>query len=412
MKALVIDDNELVRSNVAEVLRAEGWDVREAESAERAFELIGDDSWSLVFCDVKLSDHHEAEGYTVLRRFVEEQPLAQIVLMTGHGSAAGALDAVSLGAYDYLMKPFENEDVLRIAQAVRHSLEKRERPGTTGELPPEPVYTSDIELVGASTAFVEVMKMVGRVASTSLPVLITGESGTGKEVVARAIHRRSRRAERPFVAVNCGAIPAELIESELFGHVRGAFTGAERDRRGLLQEADGGTILLDEITETTPAFQVKLLRALQEGEIRRVGSNHTISVDVRVIAASNRDVEREMREGRFRQDLFYRLNAVTLHLPPLRERREDIMPLARYFAERAAHATSCEPVSFSRDAVRALVTYDWPGNIRELENAIIRAVALCERLVRPEDLPERVREAAAQHERQQQALDVPAYEGA
>jgi transcriptional regulator with GAF, ATPase, and Fis domain len=175
--------------------------------------------------------------------------------------------------------------------------------------------------------------------------------------------------------------------------VRGSFTGAERDRRGLLQEADGGTILLDEITETTPAFQVKLLRALQEGEIRRVGSNHTIRVDVRVIAATNRDVEREVREGRFRQDLFYRLNAVTLHLPPLRERREDIMPLARYFAGRAApHG---DGVSFSRDAVRALVSYDWPGNIRELENAVIRAVALCERLVRPEDLPERVREHAA-----------------
>ena len=394
MKALVIDDNELVRSNVAEVLRADAWDVCEVSSAERAFEMLKAERWALVFCDVKLSDKHDAEGYAVLRRFVEEQPDAQIVLMTGHGSAAGALDAVSLGAYDYLMKPFENEDVLRIAQAVRHSLEKRERPGTTGELPPEPVYTSDIELVGASTAFVEVMKLVGRVASTSLPVLITGESGTGKEVVARAIHRRSQRASNAFVAVNCGAIPSELIESELFGHVRGAFTGAERDRRGLLQEADGGTILLDEITETTPAFQVKLLRALQEGEIRRVGSNHTISVDVRVIAASNRDVEREMREARFRQDLFYRLNAVTLHLPPLRERREDIMPLARYFAERTAHATGCDPVSFSRDAVRALVTYDWPGNIRELENAVIRAVALCEHVVRPEDLPERVRAGA------------------
>ncbi|MDT5293331.1 MAG: hypothetical protein QOJ76_211, partial [Acidobacteriota bacterium] len=326
MKALVIDDNELVRSNVAEVLRVEGWEVSEAESAERAFEMLGDEGWQLVFCDVKLSDSKEAEGYAVLRRFVEEQPEAPIVLMTGHGSAAGALDAVSSGAYDYLMKPFENEDVLRIAQAVRRSLEKRERPGTTGELPPTPVYTSDIDLVGASAAFVEAMKMVGRVAATGLPVLITGESGTGKEIVARAIHCRSTRAAANFVAVNCGAVPSDLIESELFGHVRGAFTGAERDRRGLLQEADGGTILLDEITETTPAFQVKLLRALQEGEIRRVGSNHTIRVDVRVIAATNRDVEREVREGRFRQDLFYRLNAVTLHLPPLRERREDIMP--------------------------------------------------------------------------------------
>ncbi|HWW75019.1 MAG TPA: sigma-54 dependent transcriptional regulator, partial [Pyrinomonadaceae bacterium] len=397
MRALVIDDNELVRSNVAEVLRGEGWDVCEAESAERAFELLGgEDGWELVFCDVKLSDSHEAEGYAVLRRFVEERPDAQIVLMTGHGSAAGALDAVSSGAYDYLMKPFEVEEVLRIAQDVRRDFEKKERPGTTGELPPTPVYTSDINLVGTSAAFVEAMKMVGRVASTSLPVLITGESGTGKEIVARAIHHRSTRAEGPFVAVNCGAVPSELIESELFGHVRGSFTGAERDRRGLLQEADGGTILLDEITETTPAFQVKLLRALQEGEIRRVGSNHTIRVDARVIAATNRDVEREMREGRFRQDLFYRLNAVTLHLPPLRERREDIMPLARHFAERACPGP--DPVSFSRDAVRALVSYDWPGNIRELENAVIRAVALCDHLVRPEDLPERVRAAGEQDE--------------
>src|ERR1043165_4568905 len=204
MKALVIDDNELVRSNVAEVLRAEGWEVSEAASAARAFEFLGDESWSLVFCDVMLSDHHEAEGYTVLRRFVEEQPRAQIVLMTGHGSAAGALDAVSLGAYDYLMKPFENEDVLRIAQAVRRSAEKRERPGTTGELPPTPVYTSDIDLIGVSSAFVEVMKLVARLAATSLPVLITGESGTGKEIVARAIHQRSPRASQSFVAVNCG----------------------------------------------------------------------------------------------------------------------------------------------------------------------------------------------------------------
>src|SRR5947199_4445714 len=390
MKALVVDDNELVRSNVAEVLRGEGWEVSEAESAERAFEMLGGERWSLVFCDVKLSDRAETEGYAVLRRFVEEQPDAQIVLMTGHGSAAGALDAVSLGAYDYLMKPFENEDVLRIAKAVRHSLEKRERPGTTGELPPEPVYTSDIDLVGASTAFVEVMKLVGRVASTSLPVLITGESGTGKEIVSRAIHRRSTRTGKPFVAVNCGAIPSELIESELFGHVRGAFTGAERDRRGLWEEADGGTVFLDEITETTPAFQVKLLRALQEGEIRRVGSNQTQRVDVRVIAASNRDAESEVSKGNFRQDLLYRLNAVTINLPPLRERREDIQPLAKRFAERVRPPGDA-PITFSRAAMRLLEQYSWPGNIRELENAVVRAAALCDHSVRPEDLPERVR---------------------
>jgi DNA-binding NtrC family response regulator len=392
MKALVVDDNEVIRGNVSEVLREDGWVVSEADSAEQAFEMIEHDQWSLVFCDVKLSDGSDGgDGYAVLRRFTEEQPEAQIVLMTGHGSAVGALDAVSLGAYDYLMKPFDVDDVLRISQAVRKGFEKRIRPGTTGELlPPSPVYTSDLNLVGISAAFVTVMKLVGRVAATNLPVLITGESGTGKEVVARAIHHRSPRAANPFVAVNCGAIPAELIESELFGHVRGSFTGAERDRRGLWQEADGGTVFLDEITETSLAFQVKLLRALQEGEIRRVGSNQTQRVDVRVIAATNRDAEQEMRAGRFRQDLLYRLNAVTLHLPPLRERREDILPLARYFAERMAQPDSpC--VSFSRDAIQLLERYDWPGNIRELENAIVRAAALCDQSIRPEDLPERVR---------------------
>src|SRR4051812_6755311 len=216
MKALVVDDNDVIRGNVSEVLREDGWVVSEADSAEQAFEMIEREVWSLVFCDVKLSDgNNGGDGYAVLRRFTDEQPAAQIVLMTGHGSAVGALDAVSSGAYDYLMKPFDVEDVLRISRAVRKGIEKRERPGTTGELPTPPVYTSDIDLVGVSSAFVEVMKMVGRVAATNLPVLITGESGTGKEVVARAIHRRSARVLKPFVAVNCGAIPSELIESEL-----------------------------------------------------------------------------------------------------------------------------------------------------------------------------------------------------
>ncbi|MDQ1525304.1 MAG: two-component system, NtrC family, response regulator AtoC [Pyrinomonadaceae bacterium] len=400
MKALVIDDEHVIRANVAEVLREDGWAVSEAESAEHAFNLLSQETWSLVFCDVKLGGDGGHDGFAVLRRFTDEQPQAQIVLMTGHGSAVGALDAVASGAYDYLMKPFDNDEVLAISQAVRNGIEKRARQNTTGDLLP-PVYTSDIDLVGQSAAFVEMMKLVGRVAGTNLPVLITGESGTGKEVVARAIHRRSQRASSAFVAVNCGAIPAELIESELFGHVRGSFTGATMDRRGLWQEAHLGTIFLDEITETTPAFQVKLLRALQEGEIRRVGSNHTLQVDVRVIAATNRDVDGEMRDGRFRQDLLYRLNAVTLHLPPLRARSEDIMPLARRFAERSKRAGE-RPVSFSREAVAILENYRWPGNIRELENSIVRATALCDGIVRPEDLPERLSSLPAEPQQQQQ----------
>jgi DNA-binding NtrC family response regulator len=220
-------------------------------------------------------------------------------------------------------------------------------------------------------------------------VLLTGESGTGKEVVASALHQRSRRSTQPFVAVNCGAIPGELIEAELFGHVKGSFTGADRDRIGLWEEADGGTVFLDEITETTPAFQVKLLRAVQEGEIRRVGSNQTVKVDVRVVAASNRDVEQEVEAGRFRKDLFYRLNAVSIVLPPLRERREDILPLAQTFAARV-HTLS-PTVKFSSDALSVLERYSWPGNVRELENAIVRAAAMCDGMIRLQDLPERVR---------------------
>jgi len=393
LKALVVDDDVLVRSNVAEVLSDDGWEVSEAGSAEAALELLHHDCWTLVFCDVRLSDKSDQEGYAVLRQFAQEQPLAQIVLMTGHGSAVGALDAVSSGAYDYLMKPFEVGDVRRISRAVRSGVEKRVGIGAE-EITAPPVYTSDIDLVGASAAFVELMKLVGRVAGTNLPVLITGESGTGKEIVARAIHHRSRRNEKPFVAVNCSAIPADLIESELFGHVRGSFTGATGDRKGLWLEADGGTVFLDEITETSLAFQVKLLRALQEGDIRRVGSNQTQRVDVRVIAATNRNTEQEISQGRFRQDLLYRLNAVTLHLPPLRERREDVLPLASHFAARAAE-DGARPVGFSPEARHVLENYDWPGNIRELENAIQRAAVLCDQIVRPEDLPDTVRTSSA-----------------
>jgi DNA-binding NtrC family response regulator len=346
--------------------------------------MLPEQRWSLVFCDVVLGGEN---GFAVLRRFNEEQPQAKVVLMTGHGSAVGALDATAFGAFDYLLKPFTVDSVLALAGSVRAQIASRRvlrKPAST------PLYTSDIDLIGASPAFIEAMKLVGRVAPTNLPVLITGESGTGKEIVARAIHLRSRRASYSFVDVNCGALPAELIESELFGHTRGAFTGAERDRAGLWEEADKGTIFLDEITETTSAFQVKLLRALQQGEVRRVGSNRNLKLDVRVIAATNRQIEPEVEAGRFRQDLLYRLNAVTIHLPPLRERRADILPLARRFAERARLPDDA-PVTFSSEALHLLEAYPWPGNVRELENAVVRAAALCDQAVRPEDLPERVR---------------------
>lgn len=382
MHALVIDDEQQVRDFVCAVLKGEGWEISSAASAEEAFAKLSEKTWSIVFCDVMLGG---ADGFAVLRRFKDEAPDTKVVLMTGHGSAAGALDATAFGAYDYLLKPFGAEELQSLSAALHEQLTSRPQ-RLSGR---RRSHESDIDLVGRSQAFIEVMKQVGRVAATNLPVFLTGESGTGKELVASALHHRSGRSDKTFVAVNCGAIPAELIESELFGHTKGSFTGADRDRRGLWEEADGGTVFLDEITETAPSFQVKLLRVLQQREIRRVGSNQTRRVDVRVIAASNRDVEEEVKAGRFRNDLFYRLNAVSIMLPPLRDRREDIPPLAQAFADRVY---SLNPsVRFSPDAVALLDRYPWPGNIRELENAVVRAAAMCDGMIRAQDLPERIR---------------------
>ncbi len=387
IQALVIDDEEQLRSLVSDVLEMEGWQVTQAASAEEAFELMSERSYELVFCDVMLG---QADGYDVLRKFTAEQPSATFVLMTGRGSAAGALDATAIGAFDYLLKPFDVVDIVRISKVVSEQLRLRKGNIKSDAASEEPRYRSDIPLIGNSPKFVECLKTVGRVAATNLPVLICGGSGTGKEIVASAIHRRSTRASSPFVAVNCGAIPVDLIESELFGHVKGSFTGAASDRPGLWEQADGGTIFLDEITETNPLFQVKLLRTLQEGEVRRVGSNRTTQVDVRVIAATNREIEKEVEEGRFRQDLMYRLNAVTIKLPQLSERIEDIPLLAMHFASKVKGGPG-EKVTFSGQALELMKNYVWPGNVRELENAVLHAVSMCDDVVYPEHLPERVR---------------------
>lgn len=385
LPALVIDDEPQVSNIIAQVLSDNGWRVSEASSAEQASKMLSKEDWVLVFCDVMLGDD---DGYEVLRRFTEKKPEARFVLMTGYSSAAGALDATAIGAYDYLVKPFTVDEILALSESVRKQHEIRLQPKMPNSLPTSSGYISDIPLIGRSPKFVECLKMVGRVAATNLPVLITGESGTGKEIVAQSIHQRSNRAGN-FVAVNCGAIPVELIESELFGHAKGAFTGADRERVGLWEEASGGTILLDEITETSPMFQVKLLRALQQGEIRRVGSNRTLQVDVRVIAATNRNVEEEVGEGRFRQDLMYRLNAVTIQLPALRERVEDIPLLAEHFSRRV-RSSDKSSVTFSPAALEMLKNYSWQGNVRELENAVLHAVSLSDDVIYPEHLPERV----------------------
>jgi DNA-binding NtrC family response regulator len=386
LQALVIDDEPLISNFIAKILIADGWSVSKARTAEQAFEMLSEQQWLLVFCDVMLGG---LDGYAVLRRFSEKQTETRFVLMTGYGSAAGALDAIAFGAYDYLVKPFTVDDILNIARVVREQYQIRSSEETSDSAALPQGYVSDISLIGKSPKFVECLKTVGRIATTNLPVLITGESGTGKEVVAQSIHQRSSRASGSFVAVNCGAIPFELIESELFGHAKGAFTGADRERMGLWEEADGGTILLDEITETSPLFQVKLLRALQQGEIRRVGSNKTLKVDVRVIAATNRDIEEEVKQGRFRQDLMYRLNAVMIHLPPLRERVEDIPLLAGHFA-RQIRPSDAPPITFSPGALEILKNYSWQGNVRELENAVCHAVSLCGDIVYPQHLPARL----------------------
>lgn len=386
LQALVIDDEPNITSLLAEVLQQEGWEVTEAGSAQDAFKQLTERSWGAVFCDIRLGGPED--GFAVLHRFKQQMPAAPVVLMTGYGSGLGALDASSFGAYDYILKPFGIDEIQAISQALKEQVLNYQRRRVRSPVAATR-YEPALRVIGRSAAFINVMKQVGRFASTDLPVLLSGESGTGKEVIASSLHSRSSRRDFPFITVNCGAISAELIESELFGHVKGAFTGADRDRQGLWPAADKGTVFLDEITETTPAFQVKLLRALQQGDVRPVGSNETLRVDVRVIAASNRNVEEEVAAGKFREDLFYRLNAVSIRLPPLRERREDILLLARSFAERVfSHRT---PVTFSVEAIELLQRYPWPGNIRELENAVVLATALSDGTIRATNLPERVR---------------------
>src|SRR5688572_12566147 len=382
--ALVIDNEPQVREYVSAALREEGWSVTQSPSTEDAYRRADEALWPVVFCDVALGG---ANGYNVLRHFKEKMPEAKVVLMTAHGGAAVSLDATAFGAYDYLLKPFGPDELKSLSRALRQQL--TEHPQKSSPARRTAAYHSDIELVGRSQAFIEVMKQVGRVSNTDLPVLLTGESGTGKELVATAIHLRSERRDHPFVAVDCAAIPDHLMEAELFGYVEGAFTGADHDRRGLWEEAEGGTVFLAEITETSLLLQVKLLDVLQTGHIKRVGSNETHKVNVRVIAASDRNLEDEVGAGRFRNDLLYRLNAVSIVLPPLRERSEDIPPLAQTFADRVYSLSPS--VKFSNEALTLLERYNWPGNIRELENAVVRAVTMCDGTIRAKDLPQHVR---------------------
>jgi len=376
-----------MRELLAIVLRREGYHVALAEDGSTAIAALEHQSFDMLISDIKMPD---MSGVEVLRTAKRLDPDILGIMITAYASTQTAVEALRMGAYDYLSKPFD-VDELRIV--VRNALERREL-RQENVLLKRALKTSHqfSNIIGRSEPMLAVFRLIETVAATNSTILVTGESGTGKELVARAIHFNSLRRDRPFVALNCGALPETLLESELFGHMRGAFTGAEANKKGLLEVAEGGTVFLDEIAEMTPLVQVKLLRVLQDRKFRRLGGVEEIEANIRVIAATNRNPETLVAEGKFREDLFYRVNVIPLHLPPLRERREDIPLLAEHFLAKYAGQMDKAITAISGEAMRLLEMYDWPGNIRELENAIERAVALeCTPTILPDSLPPAIR---------------------
>ncbi|MDX1576839.1 MAG: sigma-54 dependent transcriptional regulator [Gemmatimonadota bacterium] len=373
MNVLIIDDDKGVRRSVSLILEDEGYEVTTAADGKKGLSKALEDEPTLVLCDVRMPD---MDGLEFLDAYREEGGDGLVIMITAYGSTELAIDAMKRGAYDYLAKPFSPEEVvLVIKKAEEREKLHREVERLRGEVSVERRYR---DIVAKSPQMEEAVERAERVARHPSTVLVTGESGTGKELVARLIHEASPRADARFVPVNCGAIPENLLESELFGHVKGAFTGADRDRPGLFEEAHRGTLFLDEVGELPDPLQVKLLRALQEGEIRRVGSDTAATVDARVVAATARDLEEAVREGEFREELYYRINVVRIHLAPLRHRREDIPPLVRHFVEHFNRKLGVRIEGFASDAMKALVDYSWPGNVRELENVVERAVVFAD----------------------------------
>lgn len=366
-RILVIDDDCDTCRFLDEVFHDEGWEVESAQTASKASDVFAKSKFDLIVSDLNLGER--LNGIDLLKHFRQLAPRTPVILISGFGSLETAVEAVREGAFDFISKPFVVQEVIG---TVRRALEQSEPSEDGAEAELQRQYEST-GIVGRSRKMVEIYKEIARVAPSKSTVLITGESGTGKELVARSIHLHSPRSSKNFVAVNCGALTETLLESELFGHVKGSFTGAISDKRGLFEEAHHGSIFLDEIADTTPALQVKLLRVLQEGEVKPVGGAKTEHVDVRVIAATNRDLEADVKSGRFRQDLYYRLSVVTLRLPALRERREDIPILARHFLRKACKPGGRE-MTLSDEVLAALNHYEWPGNVRELENTIEHAV--------------------------------------
>jgi len=366
-KVLVVDDDRSICRLVDSILEMEGYPRRIAANGAQARQAIAEESFDIVVSDIYLGD---ASGLDLLELTKECQPDAEVVIMTAHGSVETAVHAVHRGAFDYISKPFAVDDMLEILRRIEEKRELTDAatlgPELANELP-------ETEIIGTSPRMVEIYKKLAKVSRIEAPVLIIGESGSGKELVARAVHASGHRATSPFVVINCGALPETLLESELFGHERGAFTGATTSRKGLLESAAGGTVFLDEVSETSLSFQVKLLRVIQEREIRRVGSNETVKVDIRLIAATNRDLREMLRSNQFREDLFHRLNVFTIALPPLRDRAGDIALLASHFLK-GFGAAQGKSVRLASDAIEAMKRYSWPGNVRELRNVVERAV--------------------------------------
>jgi DNA-binding NtrC family response regulator len=373
-KVMVIDDERAILDTVEILLRGEGFEPFMLQSGQQALDQMHELAPDIVLTDIRMPG---VTGLDVLEAVRQRDPEVPVILMTAQASLQSAVKAVNAGAFYYLQKPFSNADLVALCRrAAEVRFLSRENKALKKEIRRRD-HSSAVRPIGRNRGFLEIVKLAETVAPTDSTILITGESGTGKEIVARYIHQLSDRESGAFISINCGALPESLLESELFGHVKGSFTGAVRDKEGLLVAAKGGTFFLDEIGEMSPALQVKLLRALQEREVVPVGATEPVSTDVRVIAATNRDLEQEIRRGTFRSDLYYRLNVITLHLPPLRDRSEDVALLAEFFVQRMSTERNGKgELRLTDEAMAALQNYDWPGNVRELENALERAAIL------------------------------------
>ncbi len=384
-RILIVDDEAAIRSTLSGALEDEGFTVDSCGTGAEALERLQRGRWDLVLLDVWMPG---MDGLEALSRIMREHPAQRVVMMSGHGTIETAVRATKLGAYDFVEKPLHLD---RLTIVIRNVLEARRLSEENRAL--REAVTEQWNLIGETPVIRQLRDMVARAAASNASVLITGENGTGKEMVARALHRMSPRAGKPFVAVNCAAIPEELIESELFGHEKGAFTGAIAQKPGRFDQADGGTLFLDEIGDMSLKTQAKVLRILQEQQFERVGGNKSIKVDVRIVAATNKDLQKAIADGAFREDLFYRVNVIPFHIPPLRERRDDIPRFVHYFTTRYAIEAGQPEKAFTPEAIESLRGYHWPGNVRELRNVIERLMVLGPDVIDAIDLPPEVRTA-------------------